>query len=380
MGADHTFADIGTVRVPPPDGPISLRFDPRRRAWFGRWRDAAGRRRHQKLGTTRGEAEAKAYRIFHAGRPAAGMDDPRQAVLGELVDIYLEERRRAGVDPKQLRDIGSVLRRFFTAARATTAGQVTREALELYLDGLQKAGRAGRTVNKHRGHVRGFFAWCLRSDRLAHDPVKGVGPRSQVRETRVRRAIALGDVRGIIAAAKRPDARPWEPVAYAVAFLAGLRQGEILGLTWGNLDLEEATYNLKPWQQKSKAENTVPIFPELVGVLKAHLAKVTAALEEAPADSDRVLEIRDPSRNWKRTLKAAGIAYKTPGGKVLDWHAMRHTFCTLLGMDTSIDMKTKQHLMRHADISMTARYDHSGIERQRDALERLQAVFCEEAA
>ena len=62
----------------------------------------------------------------------------------------------------------------------------------------------------------------------------------------------------------------------------------------------------------------------------------------------------------RRDLEAAGIAYAVEGPdgpEYADFHALRHTYLTMLGRH-GVDLRTAQELAGHSTPLLTARYSH----------------------
>jgi hypothetical protein len=73
----------------------------------------------------------------------------------------------------------------------------------------------------------------------------------------------------------------------------------------------------------------------------------------------------------KADVKAAGIDYRYDAGRVVDFHALRHTAGTPLAA-TGAHPKVAQSLMRHSDINLTtSRYSHVLIGQESDAVAAL---------
>ena len=74
---------------------------------------------------------------------------------------------------------------------------------------------------------------------------------------------------------------------------------------------------------------------------------------------------------FKADVAAAGIEDRDQDGRVVDFHALRHTFVTNLAR-SGVHPKTAQALARHSTITLTMdRYSHTVIEEQADALKAL---------
>ena len=70
-------------------------------------------------------------------------------------------------------------------------------------------------------------------------------------------------------------------------------------------------------------------------------------------------------------LKAAGIPYCDRDGRVVDFHALRHTFVTNLAR-SGVHPTVAQRLARHSDVNLTlSRYTHTTLEAQGEAVRAL---------
>ena len=76
----------------------------------------------------------------------------------------------------------------------------------------------------------------------------------------------------------------------------------------------------------------------------------------------------------KRDLGAAGIEYRDGHDRVLDFHALRHTFGTNLAR-AGVAPKVAQELMRHSDVNLTLGiYSHVEMQDLAGAVEKLPAM------
>jgi len=79
----------------------------------------------------------------------------------------------------------------------------------------------------------------------------------------------------------------------------------------------------------------------------------------------------DTAKMVRADLAAASIPSKDEAGRVVDFHALRHTFLTLLA-SSGVHPKVAQDLARHSDINLTlSRYSHTVLEQRSEAVERL---------
>jgi integrase len=183
---------------------------------------------------------------------------------------------------------------------------------------------------------------------------------------------------------------------YVVALHTGLRQGELLGLKWEDVDLEGGKLyvrrSLKVADQglvfgptKNKASRrSVPLNKSAVAALKAHRLRQNEErlrLGELWEDHGLVFPNRvgKPinhsnlyNREFKTLLKRAGLQ-----DQGFTFHSLRHTFATEL-FRRGKHPKIVQSLLGHSSITQTMdRYSHllEGI--GGDAVEGLDEAFGE---
>ena len=151
---------------------------------------------------------------------------------------------------------------------------------------------------------------------------------------------------------------------------AGLRCGEIIGLEWGDVDLQarRLTVQRSDWRghvtvPKGGRSRRLPMTQRLTGALKAcrHLR------------SDRVLCLPDGGPITRdRVIKAIRSAQRVAGLSDAGVHLLRHTFCSHLAMKGA-PARAIQELAGHADLSTTQRYMHLSPAATEDAIRLLDA-------
>jgi integrase len=178
---------------------------------------------------------------------------------------------------------------------------------------------------------------------------------------------------------------------YVLAVHTGLRQGELLGLKWSDLDdgkvsvrraLKITEHGLGFGSTKNKASRrSVTLNQTAADALRAHRTRQNAERLEAPEwfDADLVFPNRvgkpmDPNnlyhREYKPILKRAGLAEHG-----FTFHALRNTFATAL-FARGEHPKKVQSLLGHSSITQTMdTYSHliDGI--GGDAVDGLDEAF-----
>jgi integrase len=167
---------------------------------------------------------------------------------------------------------------------------------------------------------------------------------------------------------------PRDRAAILLGALCGLRRGEVRGLQWGDIDIENAVINVvHNWQDmegvkapKSGSTGTVPMSEAVVNALEA----VRQYHRNPTSDAfvfERVNDSTLPmSGKWLeyalgRCLGAIGIDEIEQRERNITLHSLRHTFVTLGRLAGLNDFEIAT-LARHHGTgnAMTERYSHGG--------------------
>jgi len=175
------------------------------------------------------------------------------------------------------------------------------------------------------------------------------------------------------ALAKRPDfiveleRRGRErALVYKTLVLTGLRLGELRSLTVGKLELDGrvAFAVLDAADEKAGRGAEIPLRSDLVADLRDWLGRRLDAARDAAHAKGLPLPARLPDdaplfnvpadlvRAFDRDLRVAGIPKRDDRGRVLDIHALRHTFGTHLSKG-GVAPRIAQAAMRHSTLELT---------------------------
>ncbi|WP_135256456.1 tyrosine-type recombinase/integrase [Thermus caldilimi] len=214
--------------------------------------------------------------------------------------------------------------------------QVTPEALEALYRRLAAEGYSKSVIAHVRNFLHSAYERALRYGRTPHNPVDLAKlPRLPSREAG--RELGEDELQRILQAAQ---GHRLFPVFYLAAAL-GLRRGEILGLTWDDLDLERGELRVrralvpnhmtgKPTLGPTKtpgSQRTLPLPEEARQVLLAHRERLeTEGLYHPqglvfPSTTGTPLRPENLRRIWLDILQKAGV----PRARL---HDLRATFIT----------------------------------------------------
>ena len=133
-------------------------------------------------------------------------------------------------------------------------------------------------------------------------------------------------------------AGPDRAMLYTVAAYTGLRASELAILTCDSfrLDDETPTVTVKAAYSKHRRQDTFPLHPSLVAMLRPWLHGKASTEMAWPG---KWAEARHAGQMMKADLEAAGIPYVDAHGLYADFHALRHTFITNM-MKSGVHPKT----------------------------------------
>ena len=349
------------------------------RKWQVGYRDANGRRRFEYYEHER-DAKARAAELDHREKNWGERFTPSKITFSEFIGArregeawQLDDPRtgwlaRTEAKPSTLRKWETNLRHHILPAfgpwkvQALARPDVQDFALEKRRKGLSRETVKGLLNLLHliladaveRRIVLANPAARVRVPKVAEDSLP-VEERAPKRNSGILRTEAQVAAFILKAGERMGPPRPWAAL-FTVAALSGLREGELLGLRWGDLDLENGTLHVRrAWDReagflapKSKAAlREVPILPEAKRVL---LEWRMAAREKK--ETDRVFPLA--SGGYKRALREllAAIRKEDKTFPRPSLHAFRHTFASVMAA-RGVPPKVLQGWLGHSKIGMT---------------------------
>jgi integrase len=223
-----------------------------------------------------------------------------------------------------------------------------------------------RSVDYIHVTLQKALSQAMRDDLIPRNVATGERPRSSRNQEEIK-ALSPEQVRALLVAARGTR----NEALYVVAVRTGLRQGELLGLKWPDVDLvgrrlsvrralKVTDHGLDFGPPKNNASRrSVPLSKTAVAALQAHRTRQNEErlrLGELWQDHDLVFPNRvgNPmdhgnlyDREYKPLLDKAGL-----GGEGFTFHSLRHTFATEL-FNQRKRPKIIQSLLGHSSITQT---------------------------
>ena len=342
----------------------------------GRYRaqypDAMGRRRTI-TGKTRKEVEQK-LRVALNKRDSNTLEE-MTSIAGTVEELLLGflQSLDSKCEPKTIEryslDVKNYLIPQFGSLKLN---QLTSEVIELGYSSIQRKHSLKNNSMAHcHATLRGAIKRGIKHRKIANNPLVGVDAPSRKRVQI--QPLSEGQLLSLLEYSAQHEEVMWT-IMWRIHLLTGFRQGEVLGLTWEDMDFTEGTLHLHQQLQRQTGKGLV------LKKLKADATKRTIHLDaptlallrrwKAEQNQFRLvlgtwgdtnfiftnsvgnpMEPRKAARRWAELLNAAGIEH-------IKLHGARHTFATVM-LQKNVDIKVVSHYLGHADISTTQNtYQH----------------------
>ena len=230
--------------------------------------------------------------------------------------------------------------------------QVRQKHILLGVDGKPAKGLS--TVNKIRNLISKFYNWCIEEEIY-----NGINPALRIKNfpTKFRtRYLKDDEIKRFISACRTYSVKnPIPTYAILLLLITGRRKGEILNLTWDNLDLFNNTMYLPDSKVGPKSfrfsDSAKEIFKQILSLLpKANDKPISNYVFPSNDKRGNVIALNNLKRPFKNILNLAEITdFKL--------HDLRHTFATYAALLTK-DIRSVQQCLGHSSLKMTQRYAH----------------------
>lgn len=192
-------------------------------------------------------------------------------------------------------------------------------------------------------------------------------------------------------------------VMIAFMLATGCRIGEVIGLTWNDIDFDEkivsvnhqVIYKKKDGKYqhyieppKNRTSRTIPLKQDIISILKQHRMETYFASKASDYKlegySNFVFLNSEMTLYTPNTLTRTFHGIRDAYNKELEneseimipdftAHTLRHTFCTRMA-ENGTDVKVLQTIMGHKTIAVTMQvYNHVSEERLKNALENIES-------
>lgn len=282
--------------------------------WYLRWwepkPDEEGWKEKWRSTRTTVKKEAERQRRLLERELDAGRRAESEMTWESFVEEYLQ--KHAARKPKTtMRLYQHSLEAFTRFGMPRKLEKITHGVLEDFTNWRLKDGKAVATANRDLRHIRAALRWANRRGYISSVPdFREVFIREDRKQPVV---MPEEDFVAIVKALRSPDLKlvrrsaGWWRIFLYTAYYLGLRRGEILGLTWGQVSFDMLEVRVLAPTSKGRKERVVPMAPDLAGVLKQWRdEQPDSGAKDAvlPWPYDNYRQLYD---DWHVIMKAAGI-------------------------------------------------------------------------
>jgi integrase len=280
----------------------------------------------------------------HGKAPTAGA---YSTTFKEIVPHYLKSNRHL----RSITKVERVLNQWSAMIGHLTLDKITRATIARHKDEL--TGSPG-TRNLKLAILSAFFTWIIK-DRalLTINPVANVR-RPPLPPDRVRYLSA--DERESLFSACKESANPDLHAIVVIATYTGMRQQEIMRLTWSNIDLANRSALLP--DTKNGTPRRVPLAAPVIEAIRGRVRRL---------GEDRIFPMLFPRTAWETARRRAGLVD-------FRFHDCRHSAASYLAM-SGADLLEIATILGHKQLTMVRRYAHLSPSHLVGVADRMAAKF-----
>ncbi len=250
---------------------------------------------------------------------------------------------------------------------------LTKGRVERIESKAQQKGLSAKTVRNINQVISSAMDFAVAQKIISENPCKAVAlPKIEHKEMQT---IPAEQLQAFLTEAKATGVYEM----YYIELATGLRRGELLGLKWEDIDMQQGIIRVRrqvaridgkiveaPLKTKN-SYRTVTISPQAIEVLKQQKAK-TNDQYVFPSPNGGPISPDSVNNMLKRVLERAGIPK-------VRFHDLRHTFATL-ALQNGVDIKTVSGMLGHFSAGFTLdTYAHVTTTAQKEAAQTMGNVL-----
>lgn len=322
-----------------------------------------GRKRKTIYGKTRAEVATKLSRALSDREDGLNFDAGRLTV-GEYLERWLEDSVKDTVRPStyQRHEELTKLHLVPTLGRLKLQGLTPMQVRRLYREKLD-GGLSSATVQKMHVVLHKALGQAVRDGLVPRNITEAV-TLPQIKREEIK-ALSAEETKKLLAAAKGDKLE----ALYVLAVTTGMRQGEILGLKWEDVDLERGVARVRRTLTRvrgrvalgvpktPRSRRGVRLTASAVEALRGHLSRQMEEIDlkgslyrdEGLVFASEAGTLMNPTnlrtRSFAPLLERAGLPS-------IRFHDLRHTCATLL-LGSNVNPKVVSEMLGHASVAIT---------------------------
>jgi integrase len=305
--------------------------------------------------------------------------------VAQHLDNWLNGYVKTKTSARTIESVQSIIQRHLSPALGSIILQkLTPQQIQAYY-GKAVEKLSARTVNKHHRILSQSLKYAVRQGYLGRNPCDMADPPRPVKKAM--RTLTPAEVESLLEAAQD---NYFYPIIY-FALSTGLRQAEILGLRWRDVDLDTLSISVNRvlYKRNGKTEFKEPKTSHsrrrvaMTHKLATLMLEYRASREWLYIQAGRILGLDNLvftsvdvqplhpsvlSHNFKRIVDKGGLSG-------VRFHDLRHTFASLMFL-RGVSPKIISEALGHASVAFTMdTYSHIIKGMQEDAIKLLDEVL-----
>lgn len=300
----------------------------------------------------------------------AGVDDDQLSVarwMSKWLDEVASQRNR----PSTLRTYRLYVDKWVVPHMGSLRlARLRPDHIRAMLRAMELDGKSDATRRQVLAIVRRALKVAVQDQLIPRNPADAVDSPSVGQGSHGK--FTLEEAKRLLAACELGDGRVIS--RWVCALLAGLRQGEALGLRWEDVDLERRVIRIRHAAQQvpGKGVQIVPLKSAASFRAVPMVAPVWAALSAEPSREGYVWggeKLKAPRRDWQEWKDFLASVEGVPDRPL---HAARAT-CGSLLLDAGVPEKMISEILGHAQVMVTQKhYLHGDDAMHRAAMDRFE--------
>ena len=225
-----------------------------------------------------------------------------------------------------------------------------------YLSGRNARGLSRTSTARAMSTLRSFFRFLDKQGLASNGAISTVGRQRRLPKP-VPKALSEDEALDVVDSISELSEEPWvakrDTALLALLYGCGLRIGEAIGLSRGQVPKQDTSDNVMIVQGKGNKQRVVPVLPVITKTIHQYLK--LCPYDTGP-DGPLFVGVRGNRINpgvIQRQIRLVRAALRLP--ETATPHALRHSFATHLLADGG-DLRTIQELLGHASLTSTQRY------------------------
>lgn len=377
------------------EGTISKRPDG---TWWARitvGKDENGKQKRKAFyGKTRAEVQKKLTEAVNDVNNDAYIE-PSKMTVAQWLDLWMKQYKRNSVKLTYYTELyKSIENHILPSLGDYKLKDLRNDIIQKFINDLTAKGLSAGSVRKHHTTLHSALDHAAKNELIVKNVAMDIKlPRYDRKEKRI---LTPAEQEQFISVAKKRS----NGEMFILALGTGMRIGEILALTWDDINFDNETIRINKtvtqikdyddpddkwhpevFDPKTKAgKRIIPLLPEISTMLKRVKAQqdiYKAKLGKGYEDNNlvfstqlgRYLQQGHMHRRFTSVTKEAGIP------EITSVHTLRHTFATRC-LENGIELRIVQELLGHSDLKTTASiYTHVLPQLKKDSIMKIKETI-----